>query len=260
MDSKIETAEEVLPQNLARVIKRFGYDLIRAAGELPAHLPEYRHAPVLPVKATYSPWLSDRAFQDCFEQVSANTLVDRFRCYELWALVSQSAKLDPGALLEVGVWRGGTGCLIAQAARHFGISEPVYLCDTFEGVVKAGEMDTSYAGGEHKDTSEDLVQELKARLHLDSVRILKGIFPDDTSHLITERAFRFAHLDVDVYQSTKDILDWLWPQMVANGIAVFDDYGTHGCEGVTRIVNEFSSRRDAVLIHNLNGHAVLIKR
>jgi O-methyltransferase len=251
---------EILPQNLARVIKRFGYDLIRAAGELPPHLAEYRHAPVLPVRATYSPWLTDTAFQNTFEQVSANTLVDRFRCYELWSLVGQARKLDAGGLIEVGVWRGGTGCLIAQAAKHFGIPERVYLCDTFEGVVKAGEMDTRYSGGEHSDTSEDVVRELAGRLGLQSVTVLKGIFPDDTAHAITEPALRFAHLDVDVYQSTKDILEWLWPRLVAGGLVVFDDYGTHGCEGVTRVVNEFSVRKDALLIQNLNGHAVVVKR
>lgn len=251
--------DEILPQNLARVIKRFGYDLIRAAGELPAHLAEFRHAPVLPVRATYSPWLSDMDFQETFERVSANTLVDRFRCYELWSLVGQAAKLDTGALIEVGVWRGGTGCLIAAAAKHFGLAEAAYLCDTFEGVVKAGPMDTRYGGGEHSDTSEEEVRQLADRMNV-PVKILKGIFPEDTAHAIAEPAFRFAHLDVDVYQSTKDILEWLWPRLVGGGIVVFDDYGTHGCEGVTRVVNEFSGRRDSLSIHNLNGHAVVIKR
>lgn len=252
--------EETIPQDVARLLKRFGYDLIRAVGELPPLHPQFRHAPVLPVKATYSPWLTDRAFQKGFQKISTHTLVDQFRCYELWTLVGNSAKLDPGGLIEVGVWRGGTGCLIAEAAKHFGISDPLYLCDTFEGVVKAGAMDTRYVGGEHRDTSEDLVRELKDSLGLDSVKILKGTFPDDTGHLIPEQAFRFAHLDVDVYQSTKEILNWLWPRLVTNGIVVFDDYGTHGCEGVTQIVDEFASRRDALLIHNLNGHAIVIKR
>ncbi len=259
MTSEHESSD-TLPQGLARTIKRFGYDLIRSAGELPAHVPNLRHAPVLPVKATYSPWLTDSAFQSAFDEVKANTLVDLFRCYELWKLVQQASKLSAGALIEVGVWRGGTGCLIARAAQLAGIPEPVYLCDTFEGVVKAGAMDTVYSGGEHKDTSEQLVADLAKRMALNQVRILKGIFPDDTADSFKEPSIRFAHVDVDVYQSTKDIMAWIWPRMVASGIVVFDDYGTHGCEGVTRIVNELAEDRGTLLIHNLNGHAVLIKR
>ena len=251
--------DDVLPQSLARVIKKFGYDLIRSAGELPAHVPDVRHAPVLPVKATYSPWLTDEEFDRTFKEVSSNTLVDLFRCYELWSLVGQSAKLAPGALIEIGVWRGGTGCLIARAAARAGIADRVYLCDTFEGVVKAGDMDTVYKGGEHKDTSQEMVADLARRMGLPSVRILKGIFPDQTAHSIGEPTFRFAHVDVDVYQSTKDILAWIWPRLVMGGIVVFDDYGTHGCEGVTRMVNELASNADTQFIHNLNGHAILTK-
>ena len=259
MATSVETQDEHIPQGLARAIKKFGYDLIRSAGELPAHVPTLRHAPVLPVKATYSPWLTDENFQSSFREVTGYTLVDLFRCYELWSLVGQSAKLSAGAMIEVGVWRGGTGCMIARAAKLAGIGDSVYLCDTFEGVVKAGAMDTVYSGGEHRDTSREIVVGLAETMHLENVRVLKGIFPDQTAGAISESAIRFAHVDVDVYQSTKDIMSWIWPKLVPSGIVVFDDYGTHGCEGVTRIVNELALERECLFMHNLNGHAILIK-
>lgn len=60
------------------------------------------------------------------------TLVDRERCYELWDLAKQSININ-GVILKVGVWRGGTGCLLAMAAP----TKLVYLSDTFDGVVKA---------------------------------------------------------------------------------------------------------------------------
>ena len=42
---------------------------------------------------------------------------------------------------------------------------------------------------------------------------------------------------------------------------MFDDYGFSGCEGVTKYVNELrESNRDLFFIHNLNGHAILIKQ
>src|SRR5450631_2109306 len=86
--------------------------------------------------ATYSPWLSDLEFISIFSKIGENTLVDVYRCYELWTLARQLEHVE-GNILEVGVWRGGTGALISAAVKAFG-SKKVYLADTFKGVVKAG--------------------------------------------------------------------------------------------------------------------------
>jgi O-methyltransferase len=237
---------------IQRSLRSRGYELRRYAAASGAV-----HAPVEPY-ATYSPWNGDAAFADVHRRISANTLVDRLRCYELWQLVQQSAKLT-GALLEVGVWRGGTGALIASAARRAGIRDTVYLCDTFSGVVKAGAEDSAYVGGEHADTSQELVQRLLDSMDLTNARLLRGVFPNDTGHLIPDAAFRFCHIDVDVYQSARECLDWLWGRLCVGGIVVYDDYGFEGCSGVTRHVDEQRSLPDRQVIHNLNGHAIVVK-
>jgi O-methyltransferase len=95
--------------------------------------------------------------------------------------VEQAAKLEGGALIEVGVWRGGTAALIATQARNLGLRDKVYACDTFSGVVKAGAEDPDYVGGEHADTSRRSVEELFHKtLNLDNIEILTGIFPEET--------------------------------------------------------------------------------
>lgn len=213
---------------------------------------------LVPPTSTYAPWLSDSSFNDTYKIIKNYTLVDKYRCYELWQLVNETAKLD-GALIEVGVWKGGSGALIAKRAKLSGIKDKVYLCDTFTGVVKAGEKDSTYEGGEHANTSKEIVEELSNKLKLNNTRILVGMFPEETSKLVSDNKFRFCHIDVDVYQSSKDIVKWLWPKLVIGGIVVFDDYGFEGCDGVTRFVNEERSKKDRFVIHNLNGHAVMIK-
>jgi len=209
--------------------------------------------------ASYAPWLADPVFNETFEVVRGNTLVSIYRCYELWQLVKESAKLDKGALIEIGVWRGGSGALIAKRAAMEGIREPVYLCDTFAGVVKAGEHDPRYKGGEHADASRADVLEAAAALKLDNIRILTGIFPDETGASIPDRSFRFCHIDVDVYQSAKDSVAWLWPKLVPGGMIVFDDYGFKGCDGIAAFVDEERAKKDRLIFHNLNGHAVMIR-
>lgn len=213
------------------------------------------HSRVLPL-ATVSPWLDDVNFKKVYELVKSNTLVDIYRCYELWQLAKQ-LEYVPGDILEVGVWRGGTGAILAEAVRHLK-DKTVFLADTFTGVVKAGENDTRYTGGEHSDTSEELVQALLASMSLSNVKVLRGIFPEATQHHIPGK-IALLHCDVDVYQSSKDIIEWSLPRLSIGSLLVFDDYGFSGCEGITLFCNEFKARRDFRFIHNLNGHAVFVR-
>ncbi len=193
--------------------------------------------------------------------ISGFTLVDKYRCFELWKLIEQVSKLEEGSIIEIGVWRGGTGALIAKKAKNCGIEDRVFLCDTFTGVVKAGAKDSVYKGGEHADTSRQVVEELiSTRMNLGNVEILEGIFPDQTGHLVEDLRFRFCHIDVDVYESAKDIVNWIWDKMVPGGMIVYDDYGFYGCDGITKHVEEQTVRKDSIVIHNLNGHAIIIKR
>ncbi|GAB3269242.1 hypothetical protein GCM10027347_39170 [Larkinella harenae] len=212
--------------------------------------------------ATYAPWTTDQAFLNIYRQICSHTLVDVYRCYELWTLMAQVGKLPgPGDCLEVGVWRGGTAGLMASKMKEDGLAGQLYAADTFEGVVKANENDASYRGGEHANTSLERVEALLFRqLNCTNVRLLKGIFPDDTAHQIpADAVFRFCHIDVDVYQSAKDILGWVWERLLVGGIVVFDDYGFSTCDGITRLVEEWRNDPRCLLIHNLNGHAILFK-
>ncbi len=215
--------------------------------------PELVHHHIRPA-ATYSPWLTDCDFLSAYEKIKDFTLVDIYRCYELWTFARDANRLA-GAILEVGVWRGGTGCLMAQASP----GKTIYLADTFAGVVNAGSQDTRYLGGEHADTSEDLVSRFLARNGVTNARLLKGMFPAQTAESVTG-PIALLHVDVDVYQSAKDTVEWALPRLLVGAKIVFDDYGFSGCEGVTRLVNQLrDALPDFAFVHNLNGHAVLIR-
>jgi O-methyltransferase len=251
--------------NLSRTVHRLANGIVRravgSAGRLMLRsrgADLARHSVIL-AEATYSPWLSDQPFQEVYSAVRDNTLVGVQRCYELWHLVGQVKHLT-GDIIEVGVWRGGTGALLAMRSQLEGLGATTYLCDTFRGVVKAGPRDNSYTGGEHSDVDRAGVDRLIASLHLKDVEILAGVFPEETAHLIpADRRFRLCHVDVDVYRSARDVLDWVWPRLVVGGMVVFDDYGFPECEGVTTLVNDEAKKPDRIMIQNLNGHGILIK-
>ncbi|HUX12031.1 MAG TPA: TylF/MycF/NovP-related O-methyltransferase [Spirochaetia bacterium] len=227
---------------------------------------------VLPL-ANYAPWMNDAEFAAIRAAIEGNTLVDSYRCYSLWKLVEQAVQHE-GDLLEVGVWRGGTGALIAhQASRARSdsrrsaedIFDPsqasrcVFLADTFNGVAKAGPRDSYYRGGEHANTSLKVVESLLGSLGIGNAILLEGVFPEDTGDLIDDHRFCFCHIDVDVYQSARDVFEWVWPRLTVGGIVVYDDYGFYGCEGVTAHVNEIFPDAQRTVIHNLNGQAIVVK-
>lgn len=215
--------------------------------------PGYSQAQIIP-HASYAPWLDDPEFLRLHAAIAGATMVDVYRCHELYALVGQLSAV-PGDLVEVGVWRGGTAALIAAAAPD----RAIHLFDTFEGVAKADEAhDTLYAGGEHADTTVADVEALFARLGL-ACTVSVGTFPDETGSALPP-SVAFAHIDVDTYSSARDAFAAIWPRVGPGGIVVFDDYGFWGCEGVTQAVHEIrDSVAQALLVHNLNGHGVLVR-
>lgn len=54
------------------------------------------------------------------------------------------------------------------------------------------------------------------------------------------------HIDVDVYEPTKLILEMLWNRVVKGGVLMLDDYGT--VEGETNAVDEFFRNKNVKII------------
>jgi O-methyltransferase len=244
----------MIKKTILSIVRKFGYEVFKTPAAT-----HNQHETILPL-AAYAPWNLDAEFIKVHQQCRVNTLVDIYRCYEIWSLIAEASKLPKGDLIEVGVWRGGTGALIAAQSARLAPSAHVFLCDTFTGVVKTGVNDTIYEDGMHADTSSGIVEHLLNSLHLKNASLLQGIFPEQTADTIQDHRFRFCHIDVDVYESAKDVCEWIWPRLEVGGMIVFDDYGMRGTEGVQRFVDEWRAHNDLVFIYNLNGHAIFVKK
>lgn len=209
--------------------------------------------------AKYAPWLNDDAYLQLYEKVKNHTLItEKARAYELWQLSEEVQHLE-GDYIEIGSWRGGSGCIIAHKANKVSPGSSIYLCDTFTGVVKPGKEDSTYQGGEHADTSQQLVLDLVQQLELKDVHVLKGIFPDETAHLLKSDRFKFCHIDVDVFEGAKSITEWIWDKLVVGGVIVYDDFGFIDMPGVTKFVESQRGVKDRLVVHNLNGHGIIVK-
>jgi len=211
------------------------------------------------VRSNYIKHLEDKNFLKIYNKVKNFTLIDILRLYELWYLIQQTKKLETGCYIEVGTFRGGSALLIGSALNNFAINNNFYVADTFSGVVKAGIQDNNYKGGEHKFENVNQIKNLLQKNQVKNFKILEGVFPDETSGLIREN-LRFIHIDVDTYDSAKDIVNWAYNRLVKNGIIVFDDYGFTGCLGIIKLCEEYEKDDKFIFIHNINGHCILLKK
>lgn len=218
---------------------------------------------------SYAPWANESHLTPFFEDVkpqfysksesSKSTLVDIYRFWSIYEALF-SLRHVKGDAIEVGTYRGGTAALIGHTLQHLGSNDHLYICDTFTGVVKATGRDTAYVGGEHSDTTVDIVESLVSKYRdRNKFSILKGIFPEETGDKLKSDVIKFCHVDVDVYQSAKDVFEYIWPKMIYGGIVMFDDYATQGLEGMTRACNEIKQYPDCRTFNMFNGQLMAIK-
>jgi O-methyltransferase len=164
------------------------------------------------------------------------------RLLTLWQAVRNTRGLR-GELAEVGTWRGGSARFLAASSRHFGELPEIHAFDTFEGhpdVIEPG-IDGAHAAGNFANTSFEEVREYLAPYP--NVILHKGEFRK-TREAVADREFRLAHIDVDLYKSTVDGLEFFWPRLCEGGVMVVDDYGFTSCKGAKKAVDEFLGETD----------------
>ncbi|MGE0816675.1 MAG: TylF/MycF/NovP-related O-methyltransferase [Vicinamibacterales bacterium] len=135
--------------------------------------------------------------------------------YMIRAAVLATGRL-PGAIAEVGVFRGGTARVIGEAKGP----RPLHLFDTFQGLPAPAEVDQGFAEGEYA-CGLDAVRAFLGGIP--DVHFHQGLFPA-TGEAVRDLTFSFVHLDVDLYQSTRDALAFFYPRMSVGGMLISHDY------------------------------------
>lgn len=197
----------------------------------------------------------DPDFQASIDEVYQMTILDTARLANLWQLCRVS---NPnGAIIEVGSYKGGSALHLSNSSpnRH------IFVCDTFEGF-GALPIDRKLDRLFHPDGFSDVdfasVQSAWAGKGR-NVTFIKGYFPQSATNTDI-RDISFAHIDVDLYQSVADTLEFLLDRFLDQSIIVFDDY-MRGAEGLMKAVREFESEhRDWISFPIYPGQGMMINR
>lgn len=184
------------------------------------------------------------ADRDIFREVRRHTMAGVERVAALCEAVRYVERAGvPGAIVECGVWRGGSVMAIAKTLLAVGSKErDLFLFDTFEGMTPPDQNDVSIDGQSagslsqsHEMSEEDLFW---CYAPLDAVRnaVLSTGYPADRVHFIKGRVedtvpadaperIALLRLDTDWYQSTHHEMVHLYPRLQRSGVLVIDDYG-----------------------------------
>lgn len=181
--------------------------------------------------ANHRGWLFPDEFNLLLNGVRQHTVADKHRCFWIWHF-ARYITCTEGEIAEVGVYRGGTTRIIAKSCPN----KKVHLFDTFTGMPDVSKEIDLHRSNDFSTTSLEFVSEFLA--DCSNIVFHPGIFPS-TADTVKNLRFCFVHIDVDIYTSTRDCLEFFYNKMVPSGIMVFDDYEGEGCPGVKKAVDEF---------------------
>jgi O-methyltransferase len=204
----------------------------------------------------YSPWLGQQGeFRRYYDIAAPKTLVPPDCCYVLYILLRQALHIQ-GDIWECGVYKGGTAAMMAAILKEKCPSKRLYLFDTFEGMPATDAVRDWHMKGNFSDTTLATVTSYIG--YHDMCVIRKGFIPETFAGLESAQ-IAFAHIDVDIYQSIKDCLEFIWPRLSPGGFVVFDDYGFPSCPGARAAVDEFFQSKASIPLCLPTGQAVIFK-
>jgi O-methyltransferase len=235
--------------------KTVGYKIVRAGAERPPAPPKSAKPqfPVdwdemaLPILRAAQPYTMTRAEK-------------RYALYLATRYVTDHA--IPGAVVECGVWRGGSMHVVARTLQAIGdTSRELYLFDTFEGMTPPTDKDVTYGGKPVAEllesrpktskiwavaTLEDVQQGFESVPYpAERIHFVKGpveeTLPDQAPDEIA-----LLRLDTDWYESTRHELHTLYERLAPGGVLIIDDYGSY--QGSRQAVDEFLKETGARLL------------
>jgi hypothetical protein len=201
----------------------------------------------------------DRPFQDMVRKASPEGDVSLERKFSLNELL-KLALLVPGDLVECGSYNGGSAFFLARGILESGTGRRLCLFDSFEGLSEPEPADGSHwQAGHLKGNPETLRGRLTTLGDTSFVEVFPGWIPERFGD-VGDRTFCLAHIDVDLYQPTRDSIAFFYSRMTPGGVMVFDDYGYLTCPGATKAVDEFMADKPEPIINLSSGGCFIMKQ
>jgi O-methyltransferase len=143
-----------------------------------------------------------------------------------------------GDLIETGVWRGGACIFMRANLKAWGDTRrKVWVADSFEGLPPPNATTYAADAGDKLHQYSGLavgVNQVKHNFERyglldDQVEFLVGWFKDTLPTAPFEK-LALARLDGDMYESTIQAIEAVYPKLSPGGFLIIDDYGSHASQ------------------------------
>jgi hypothetical protein len=170
-------------------------------------------------------------------------------------ILRQLAKQQSGKnsnFAECGTYAGMSVHFVADLCpqRFIGI-------DSFEGVSEPGEHDTDYFKTLKLDIPIEYAEKTMIEGNHKNVELYKGWIPEVFKN-IDDLEYSYVNVDVDLYQPTKDSIEYFWPRIISGGVLICDDYGSYKTIGARKAMIDFFGQDNIFEIPT--GQAIVYKR
>lgn len=167
--------------------------------------------------------------------MSQNSYINEAWEKDLKQIISDLAIPD-GDFVECGTWIGSSAKVLSAKCKSY-----LHLFDSWEGVSEIGEFDNPIYKEFNWKSELSICQHYLEGI--ENVLFYKGWIPSRFSE-ISEKEISLLHLDLSLYQPTKDSLDFFWERIVPGGFIIvnFHEGYSYGAEKAVR--DFFKDKRD----------------
>lgn len=200
-------------------------------------------------------WQKDRQFRDFYERFDGTRNYHSIdRKFFVKNLLKLTNGLD-GHLAECGVYQGTTSWLMCDHYRNG--DKHFFGFDSFEGLSQPVDLDRSYWTKGDLSTSEEIVKRNLAEFNF--AQTFKGWIPE-VFKKVEDHKYCFVHIDVDLFEPTRDSVEYFYPKLVKGAVMVCDDYGFLSCPGARKAFDDFFADKPEQVIEVPTGQAFIIKK
>lgn len=159
-----------------------------------------------------------------------------------------------GDIVECGIGAGRSLFYFCMLMRLFSEKRNYFGFDSFEGFPAPHQMDEPERTGVkkgHYNMSQDTVLTFLGNSGIDPVfikervHLIPGFFSESLSKASINR-IALLHLDVDLYSSYKETMEFFYPKVCRGGVIAFDEYQSEKYPGARKAIDGFFRDREPI--------------
>ncbi|GAB3783279.1 hypothetical protein GCM10028797_10660 [Dyella agri] len=186
------------------------------------------------------------------------SLLHPHKLANLYLMVRYGMKDDRSNIFEFGSYMGGSAVFMGSILKALGRKGAVYAFDTFEGMPETDPIRDHHRAGDFADAGyQELLGYIEEHGLAPYVKPVKGLFDLTLPAMLpTIGDVGLIHIDCDIYEPIKYLVNTTFPKLSTGTYVVFDDPLFSSCLGAFDAVQESVIRGFELTAEQVYPHLV----